>query len=50
MDIENMKIKCPVCGKGLLKEEVSDYDTFVKEGASEVRVTVKNLRRKKCPY
>ncbi len=43
------KIKCPICNEGFLEKIVSDYSTFVKDGAREIRILVKNLQRDKCP-
>jgi putative zinc finger/helix-turn-helix YgiT family protein len=43
------KIKCPICNEGLLEKIASDYSTFVKDGAREIRILVKNLQRDKCP-
>lgn len=43
------RIKCPVCNEGFLEKVASDYSTFVKDGAREIRILVKNLQRDKCP-
>jgi len=50
MEIENKKIMCPTCNKGFLEDETSDYDTVVKDGAQKISITVKNLKREKCPH
>lgn len=43
------KIKCPICNESFLEKIASDYSTFVKDGAREIRILVKNLQRDKCP-
>ena len=45
---KNDDVKCPLCGKGVLKDEVRDHETFFREGTHNIKLVVKDLRVKRC--
>lgn len=42
------KLKCPLCGEGILEDEISDHDMYIRKGARNVKITIKNLAIKRC--
>jgi len=42
------KLKCPLCGEGVLEDDIVDHDTYIRKGARNVKITIKNLAIKRC--
>ncbi len=45
---DNDKVKCPLCGNGFLDDEICDHETYVKDGAHNVKLILKDLPVKRC--
>ncbi|MCM8760828.1 MAG: type II toxin-antitoxin system MqsA family antitoxin [Candidatus Omnitrophica bacterium] len=42
------KVKCPLCNDGYLEDEISDHETYFREGTRNIKLVVKNLNIKRC--
>ena len=46
---DNIQVKCPLCGNGILEDTVLDYSTTVKEGDHYKHIVINKLPVEQCP-
>lgn len=42
------EMKCPMCGAGVLKDEICDHETYAREGTHNIKIVIKDLAIKRC--